>query len=152
RIPNISGFTSFRRNVGKTENRGVELSLHSVNIQKQHFNWETRLAFSLNRNKILKLTGNDNDGDGVEDDDIASGWFIGYSLESNFDYEFNGIFQEGDEDLSLLPGAKPGDVKFKDINDDGRITPADRRVLSSSQPDFLAGVTNIVSYRQLSLM
>lgn len=152
RIPNISGFTSFLRNIGETENRGVELSLNSVNIQKQHFNWETRLAFSLNRNKILKLTGNDNDGDGVEDDDIASGWFIGYPLESNFDYEFNGIYQEGDEDLSLLPGAKPGDVKFKDINDDGRINPADRRVLSSSQPDFLAGVTNIVSYRKLSLM
>ncbi|GGG74508.1 SusC/RagA family TonB-linked outer membrane protein [Parapedobacter pyrenivorans] len=151
RIPNMSGFTSFLRNIGETENKGVEVTLNTVNIQKGSFSWETRVAFSLNRNKILKLTGNDLDGNGIEDDDIASGWFIGYPLGSNFDYVFDGIYQEGD-DFSLLPGSKAGDVKFEDVNGDGSITPADRRVLHNTHPDFLAGITNTFSYKQFSLM
>ena len=152
RIPNMSGFVNFLRNIGETENKGVEVTLNTVNIQKGSFSWETRVAFSVNRNKILKLTGNDLNGDGVEDDDIASGWFIGYPLASNFDYVFDGIYQEGDDDFDLLAGSKPGDVKFRDMNDDGKITPADRRVLHSSQPNFLAGITNTFSYKQFSLM
>src|SRR3546814_775778 len=152
RNPNMSGYEKFLSNIGETENKGIEVMLNTVNIQKGGFSWETRVAFSLNRNKILKLTGNDLDGNGVEDDDIASGWFIGYPLASNFDYVFDGIYQEGDDDFSLLPGSKPGDVKFEDVNGDGSITPADRRVLNTSQPDFLAGITNTFSYKQFSLM
>ncbi|MFC7524500.1 TonB-dependent receptor [Parapedobacter sp. GCM10030251] len=152
RIPNMTGFTSFLRNIGETENKGFEFSLNTVNIQKGRFSWDTRIAFSLNRNKILKLTGNDLDGDGVEDDDIASGWFIGHPLAANFDYVFNGIYQEGDDDFSLLPGSKPGDVKFLDVDGDGAITPADRKVLSSSQPGFLAGITNTFFFKQFSFM
>ncbi|MEZ4772934.1 MAG: SusC/RagA family TonB-linked outer membrane protein [Bacteroidia bacterium] len=151
RIPNTSGFETFLRNIGETENRGLELSLTTVNIQKNDFRWSTSVAFSLNRNKIVKLTGNDLNEDGVEDDDIASNWFIGYPLGSNFDYVFDGIFQDGD-DLSLIPGAKPGHVKFKDLNEDGLITPADRTIVNTSQANFLAGITNSFSYRGFSLM
>lgn len=152
RIPNLSGFTSFLRNIGETENRGIELSLNTVNVQKNDFSWNTSIAFTLNRNKILKLSGNDLDGDGVEDDDLASGWFIGYPLDANFDYVFDGIYQEGDEDLSLLPGAKPGHIKFRDIDGDDAITPDDRQVVGSEQPDFLTGITNTFSYKGFSLM
>src|SRR5690606_18198110 len=151
-IPNLSGFTSFLRNIGETENKGFEVTLNTVNIQKGDFAWDTRVVFSLNRNKILKLTGNDLNGDGKEDDDIASGWFIGYPLGSNFDYVFDGIYQEGDPDFDLLPGSKPGHVRFKDINEDGVINPADRMVLSNTQPDFLTGISNTFSYGNLSLM
>ena len=152
RIPNTSGFETFLRNIGETENKGLEVSLHTVNVQKNDFTWSTSIAFSLNRNKIVRLTGNDLDLDGVEDDDIASGWFIGYPLGANFDYVFDGIFQEGDDDLSLIPGAKPGHIRFKDINGDGRITPADRQVINSNQPNFISGITNTFSYKGLSLM
>lgn len=152
RIPNLSGYTSFLRNIGETENRGIEVSLNTQNLQLNDFSWNTSIAFTLNRNKILKLSGNDLNGDGVEDDDIASGWFIGYPLGANFDYVFDGIYQVGDDDFSLLPGSKPGHIKFKDVDGDGAITPDDRRVVSSDQPDFLAGVTNTFSYKGLSLM
>jgi TonB-linked SusC/RagA family outer membrane protein len=151
-IPNISGFTSFLRNIGETENKGFELSLNAATIQRPNFSWNTRIAFTLNRNKILRLTGNDLNEDGIEDDDISSGWFIGYPLGSNFDYVFDGIYQEGDEDISMLPGAKPGHIKFRDVNGDGVISPADRQVVSSDQPDFLTGITNTFTYKGLSLM
>jgi outer membrane receptor protein involved in Fe transport len=114
-IPNTNGFETFLRNIGETSNKGLEIDLRTLNIQKGDFSWSTNIAFSLNRNKIVKLTGRDLNKDGIEDDDIASGWFIGHPLNSNFDYVFDGIFQVGD-DLSLIPGAKIGDIKFKDIS------------------------------------
>ncbi|OJV20492.1 MAG: SusC/RagA family TonB-linked outer membrane protein [Dyadobacter sp. 50-39] len=154
-IPNTNGFEEFLRNVGQTRNRGLEIDLKSTNIQRGGFAWNTSIAFSFNRNKIVKLTGRDVNNDGREDDDIASGWFIGHPLLSNYDYVFDGIFQEGD-DLTLIPGAKPGDIRFKDISGpdgvpDGKITPQDRRVISNAQPRYNLGITNVWSYKGLSL-
>jgi TonB-linked SusC/RagA family outer membrane protein len=154
-IPNTNGFENFLRNIGETKNTGFELDLKTINIQKRNFTWNTNLAFSLNRNEIVKLTGRDINKDGVEDDDIASRWFIGYTLGSNFDYFFDGIFQQGD-DLSSIAGAKIGDIKFKDITGpngtpDGKITPLDRMVVSNNQAKFNMGITNIFSYKNLSL-
>ncbi|WP_229201330.1 SusC/RagA family TonB-linked outer membrane protein [Arcticibacterium luteifluviistationis] len=154
-IPNTNGFENFLRNIGETKNTGFELDVKTLNVQKGNFTWNTNLAFSMNRNKIQKLTGRDIDLDGIEDDDIASGWFIGYPLGSNFDYVFDGIFQEGD-DLGLIRGAQVGDIKFKDISGpngepDGSITPLDRMVISDNQAKFNMGITNIFSYKNFSL-
>lgn len=154
-IPNTNGFETFLRNIGQTQNHGLEIDLKTVNIRKGDFEWRTSLAFSFNRNKITRLTGRDLNKDGKEDDDIASKWFIGYPLGSNFDYVFDGIFQEGD-DLTLIPGAKPGDVKFKDISGpngvpDGKISPDDRTVVSNNQAKFNMGITNVLSYKGFSL-
>lgn len=150
-IPNMSGFTSFLRNIGETENKGLEVSLNTINIQSNGFVWNTKVAFSFNRNKIVKLTGNDLNKDGKEDDDINNKWFIGQPLGSNYDYVFDGIYQEGD-DMSLIPSAKPGHIRFKDIDGDGAITPRDKQVIGSDQPDFLAGLTNTFSYKGVALM
>ena len=154
-IPNTNGFETFLRNIGETSNKGLEIDLKTVNIKKGDFSWNTNLAFSFNRNKIVKLTGRDIDKNGIEDDDIASGWFIGKPLNSNFDYIFDGIYQTGD-DLSLIPGAKVGDIRFKDISGplgvpDGKITPNDRTVISNALPDFIMGITNIFRYKGFSL-
>ncbi|MEZ4970900.1 MAG: TonB-dependent receptor [Flavobacteriaceae bacterium] len=153
-IPNTNGFETFFRNVGETKNWGIEVDVRSSNIRTDKFTWDTGIAFSFNRNEIVKLTGRDANGDGVEDDDIASGWFIGEPLGANFDYIFDGIFQEGD-DLSLIQGAQEGDIRFKDISGpegvpDGIITPADRTVINNNQPDFLLGITNIFRYGNFS--
>ncbi|MFN3380805.1 MAG: TonB-dependent receptor domain-containing protein, partial [Runella zeae] len=154
-IPNTNGFEVFLRNIGKTKNKGFELDLKTKNIERGDWGWNTNIAFSLNRNKIVQLTGRDINNDGIEDDDIASGWFIGQPLGTNFDYVFDGIFQQGD-DLSLIPGSKPGDIKFKDISGpngvpDGKITPLDRAVLHSNQPNFILGITNIINFKKFSL-
>lgn len=154
-IPNTNGFETFLRNIGETKNHGFEIDLKTVNIQKGDFTWNTNLAFSFNRNEIVKLTGRDVNNDGKEDDDIASGWFIGHPLGANFDYVFDGIFQQGD-DLSLITGAKVGDIKFKDISGpngvpDGKITTDDRMVINNNQAKFNMGITNVFSYKNFSL-
>ena len=153
-IPNTNGFETFFRNVGETRNWGLEIDLGTTNIKRENFTWDTNIAFSFNRNEIVALTGRDLDGDGVEDNDIASGWFIGEPLGANFDYVFDGIFQEGD-DLSSIPGAEVGDIRFRDISGpegvpDGIITPDDRTIVNNNQPDFIMGVTNIFNYKNFS--
>lgn len=150
KIPNMSGYTEFLTNIGETNNKGVEIGLNTKNIIYKDFSWETGVTFSLNRNKIVHLTGQDLDGDGREDDDISSGLFIGHSMGSNFDYVFDGIWQEGD-DFSLMPTAKPGDIRFKDLDGGGSIGPEDRKVQHNNRPSFVMGISNTFRYRGLSL-
>ncbi|WP_234733956.1 TonB-dependent receptor [Tellurirhabdus bombi] len=149
RIPNMTGYDTFFTNIGATTNKGIELTLNTQNYSKGSFSWNTSFVFSLNRNKITKLSGVDLDGDGREDDDIASKWFIGYPLGTNFDYVWDGIWQAG-EDITIDPSAKPGFIRFKDVSGDGKIGPEDRQVLHSSQPDFTSGLTNRLSFRGLT--
>jgi TonB-linked SusC/RagA family outer membrane protein len=149
RIPNMTGYETFFTNIGATNNKGIELTLNTNNYTKGKFNWTTNFVFSLNRNKIKSLSGIDLNGDGVEDDDIASGRFIGQPQGANFDYVWDGIWQQGD-DNTIDPSAKPGFIRFKDVSGDGKIGPEDRQVLHSSQPDFMSGLTNRLSYGGLS--
>lgn len=150
RIPNMTGYETYFTNIGGTNNRGLEISLNTQNYTTGKFQWTTNLVYSFNRNKITKLSGVDLNNDGKEDDDIASNRFIGQPLGTNFDYVWDGIWQVG-EDNKIDPTSKPGYVKFKDVNEDGKITPLDRQVLNSNQPDFLAGLTNRFSYGGFSL-
>lgn len=149
RIPNMTGYEDFFTNIGATNNRGIELTLNSSIISAGDFNWSTNLVYTLNRNKITKLTGVV-DETGKEIDDIASRRFIGYPLGSNFDYVVDGIWQVED-DFSVDPGAQPGYLRFVDISGDGRIGPEDRKVLHSNQPDFLASITNMFAYKNFTL-
>ncbi|HET7898706.1 MAG TPA: TonB-dependent receptor, partial [Flavisolibacter sp.] len=70
-LPATTGFGSILVNAGEIQNRGIELNLHSLNIETGKFSWSSDAAFSLNRNKITHLLG-DVDGDGKEDDMVSS--------------------------------------------------------------------------------
>lgn len=150
-LPEMTGYNSVMTNIGELSNRGFEATINTINIKKGDFTWGTNLVFSLNRNRIESLTGTDLDNDGKEDDVIANNWFIGHPLGANYDYVFDGIWQEGD-DMSIDPSAKPGFIRFKDVNENGKIDPDDRQVLHSSEPDFIMGLTNTFTYKGLSLM
>jgi len=149
-IPNMSGYNDYTTNVGETENKGIELSLNTENIKMKDFSWNTSFNFSSNRNKIIHLTGEDLDGDGKEDDDIGQSRFIGYSMGSNYNYVFDGIWQEGD-DFSIDKSAKPGDIKFKDVDGNGSIGPEDRVVLHNNRPKFMLSMNNALTYKDFSL-
>ena len=76
-IPEITGFDQITTNIGEVKNRGVELSLDGSPIRTEDFVWKMNFNFSLNRNEIVSLVGLDADGDGREDDLVASGLLIG---------------------------------------------------------------------------
>ena len=149
-IPVMNGYTSVLTNIGKVNNKGLEVSLNSSNIQNEKFQWNTNLSFTYNRNTIKSLFGSDLDDDGQEDDDIANSWFIGQPINSFYDYVFDGIYQEGDTDIPT--GSQPGFVRVKDLNGDGIISADDRAVIGSGGiPEYQIGFRNDISYQNISL-
>jgi TonB-dependent starch-binding outer membrane protein SusC len=151
-IPNMTGYSTFTTNVGSVNNKGVEITLNTVNVKSDGFEWVSTITYAKNNNEITDLM--DIDGDGIGDDDPSNRRFIGKPMFSYFDYVWDGIWQEG-EDMSMDPGAKAGFVKFKDVSGpdgvpDGKIDPLDREVLFSSLPVYTASLTNTLSYKGIS--
>ena len=153
-LPSVSGKTSILSNLGKIKNKGVEIGLHSVNIETKDFSWTSDFAFSLNRNKVATIYGEDNDGDGKEDDLISSGYFIGKTLGTIYNYKVNGMWQQSDVDNgTIMEGMRPGDYKLEDVDGDGKISSdKDRQFLGTSKENFRWSLTNTLSYKDFSLM
>ncbi len=144
-ISSVQGIDSVTQNIGKTSNKGFELQLGTVNLNRGSFRWSTDLNFAMNRNKIVDLYGD-------QTDDIGSGWFIGMPIDVNYGYKFAGIFQEGDDiKNSAQPTALPGYVRVVDVNGDGKIDPLDRTFIGSLQPKYTAGLTNTVRFSRFTL-
>ncbi|GAB3180578.1 SusC/RagA family TonB-linked outer membrane protein [Telluribacter humicola] len=148
-LPQTSGFGSVLTNIGEINNTGIEFMLHGVPFQTNDFTWDLSVNFSRNRNKIVSLLGEDLDGDGKEDDLIASGLFIGRPIGTIYSYQIDGL---NGLDNERLPGFDPGSYKVIDQNADGKITPeADRIILGQREPAFQFGIQNNVSYKQFTL-
>lgn len=152
-IPQSAGFGSVTENRGDVLNRGFEFSVNSVNIAREHFSWNTDFNISVNRNKVVAL--------GRSDDPIYSGFSsegnptnitrIGSPVGMIFGYVVEGIYQN-EADLAKypsFPGAIPGNMRFKDVNGDGQITPVeDFDVIGNPYPDFTWGLTNTLNYKK----
>ncbi|WP_150451271.1 SusC/RagA family TonB-linked outer membrane protein [Arenibacter lacus] len=156
RLPIMTGYGSILANIGEINNKGLEVNLTTVNIKNQDFSWETSFTYWKNKNKIVSLYGIDSDGDGVEDDDLGNRWFIGKSLGAIYDYKFDGIVQTEDIEYQETFGARPGDVKFKDISGpdgvpDGKITTDDRSIIGYTKPNFTLNMSNTINYKNFNL-
>lgn len=134
-LPDILGFSSVWDNLGEVQNRGIELSLNSVNMDRDKFSWRSTLTFQLNRNKIARLYG-DLDENGKEKDDVANRRFIGHSLDEIWDYKILGVWQVEEKDEAARYGVKPGDFKLQDVDNDGKFTNADKQFLGWTNPRF----------------
>ena len=144
-ISPVQGITSIAENIGKTQNRGIEFEVSSVNLQHGSFSWSTDFNIAANRNKVVDLYG---DGQ----DDVLNKWFIGHPISVNYGYKFDGIFQQGDDIAhSAQPTAQPGYVKILDANHDGQITPDDRVFIGNLEPSYTAGLTNTLKYKRFTL-
>lgn len=144
-LPALTGYSSILDNIGKLENRGIDVSIHSINIRMKDFSWETNLNFSFYRNKITQLYG-----DGK--DDIVNGWFIGKSLGAIYTYKVLGVWQTGEDPSASNPGAKPGDLKLADLDKNGSISATgDRTVVGYTVPKWTGGIINTFTYKSLSL-
>jgi TonB-linked SusC/RagA family outer membrane protein len=134
-LPDILGFSSVWDNLGEVQNKGVEISLNSVNINKENFTWRTTANFQLNRNKIVSLYG-DKDENGREKDDVANRRFIGHALDEIWNYKILGVWQTNEADEAAKYGVKPGDFKIKDVDGDGKFTNADKEFQGYTNPRF----------------
>jgi len=146
-IPVVTGFSNILTNIGQLNNKGLELSLNSKNINSGEFKWTSALNFARNVNKVVKLLG-DLNGDGVEDDLPQSGLFIGQSTAVIYDYQVNGIWQVGEQ---IPTGYSPGTYRIVDQNRDGIINASDRTVLGSSAPAYRISLLNNFQYKNFTL-
>jgi TonB-linked SusC/RagA family outer membrane protein len=153
-IPAISPATvgSVWSNIGGIENKGIELTLNTVNI-KGNLNWTTNFTFSLNRDKITKLYG------GANDQDVGNGWFVGQSINAIYDYQQVGNWTEkelyagvGTAPGQILGNWYPGQFKYADLNKDGVIDASnDRKIIGSKAPNYSFGINNTLAYKNFSL-
>ena len=155
-------------NYGKIKNTGLEFTLTAHPIDNKNFKWTTEGQISFNRNKLVALSGTASAaivGYG-QWNDIVSVSNVGESLFSFYGYVTDGFYTSL-EDLQNSPHTENypkdgvsfnqystpwvGDIKFKDLNGDGKITEADRTNIGSPMPKFTFGWTNTFTYKNLDL-
>ncbi|WP_020603917.1 SusC/RagA family TonB-linked outer membrane protein [Spirosoma spitsbergense] len=148
-LPQTSGFANVFTNLGQLNNTGFEFMLHAQPVRTKNLSWNVTVNFARNRNKVVTILGEDKNNDGVEDDLVASGLFIGKPIGTVYDYKVQGIYQLNDE---KLVGFLPGTYRIEDVNGDGKITVADdRQFLGNTEPAYSFGIQNTVSYGQFTL-
>lgn len=150
-IPTTSGFSSILASLGQIDNNGVEISLNTKNITSKDFTWSSGITYWKNNNKVASLFGDDNDGDGIEDDDIGSSLFIGESLGAIYGYEYIGVVQASDTQYIADTGAEPGDPMFRDLDGVPGITAdGDRKILGFDRPNFRMSFSNTLTYKNFT--
>jgi TonB-linked SusC/RagA family outer membrane protein len=154
-LPTSIGFNAVTRNVGETQNSGIELGITTVNIDKGGFKWSSDIVFTKNTEKIISLYN------GAKDD-IGNKWFIGQPLSAIFDYKKLGIWQTSEAEAAKALGSSVGQIKIEDNNGrdangnltglpDGKITQDDRVILGSDIPNWTGSITNRISYKGFDL-
>ncbi|MGZ3946185.1 MAG: SusC/RagA family TonB-linked outer membrane protein, partial [Mucilaginibacter sp.] len=152
-VPSISGYDVALSNVGNVRNRGWEFTLTTKNIVGSGFNWSTDFNISFNRNKVLSLGPTTQIFDAPKNDNPTSITKVGLPLGQFYGYIFEGIFQN-QHDLDTYPhfdGEQPGNVRYKDINNDGVIDGSDQTVIGNPWPQFTFGFSNHFSYKKFDL-
>lgn len=154
-VPNVLGYSSIPTNLGEIENRGIEASVTGFIISNNQLTWSVTANFSKNKNKLVKGVLQDPET-GEYIDDIANRWFIGKPVNIYYDYQFDGIWQLGDDIAnSAQPNARPGDVKVADLSGpegipDGIITTDDRTIIRRD-PKWIGSVSTSLRYKGFEL-
>ena len=150
-LPPVSGYVSKLENIGKTSNRGFEVTLNTVNIQKENFTWSTSITWNTNKEEIVELQNG-------KQDMLAQRWFIGQPIQVFYDYDNAGIWQNTPEDLAEIEKFNanghhfyPGSVRVVDQNGDYRITADDQVIRGTNRPKWTGGITNTLRYKDFTL-
>jgi len=152
-ISSVSGFETTLRNLGEVQNKGFELALRTKNFVGD-FTWNTDINFSTNKNEVMSLNEGNEPIYSSGSAGVRHVTRVGDPIGSYYGYVTDGIYQtQADIDNAPIdtqaPNAGPGDIRFKDINGDGEITPDDRTVTGSYFPDFTWGINNSFSYKNV---
>ncbi|MGV8091415.1 MAG: SusC/RagA family TonB-linked outer membrane protein [Mangrovibacterium sp.] len=152
-ISPVNGTTTIKQNVGSTENFGYEVQLSTTNIGKKDFTWTTNVNLSYSKNKIVDVGVYDENGNTISD--VGNRWFIGKPINVLYNYKFDHILQEGETPPVSQATAKPGYALVHNLNDEGsskdKIDADDMTIIGYADPFYYAGLTNTITYKNLSL-
>jgi TonB-linked SusC/RagA family outer membrane protein len=149
-IPSVTGFTSTFANIGKTANKGIDISITTVNIRQNDLTWSTTINAAWQKEHIVSLTN------GTQPD-INNGWFPGYPVDVIYGYKTLGLWQTKDASEMQAFNANGnaftvGSVRIADINGDNKIDPNnDRTIIGWTRPRWTVGMSNDVNFKQWSL-
>lgn len=145
-----TGYTTKLSNLGKVNNKGLEISLNSELIKKKDFSLNLGATFTKNKNSLVSIYGKDENGDGIEDDSPGNSWFIGKPIDVYYQYKAVGIYQVG-ETIPIVTGTTlyPGDIKLYDANPSNGATPNpnEDRIITSKMPDWFGTVSLSMKYK-----
>ncbi|HEX5551686.1 MAG TPA: TonB-dependent receptor [Chitinophagaceae bacterium] len=146
-VPSVTGFITTVANVGKTANKGFDISINTDNIRNKNLQWSTTLNASFNKDHIVALTSG-------QKADINNGWFVGAPINVIYGYQGDGLWKASDSALiSKFNGNgssfRPGMARPVDQNGDGKIDANnDRIVIGHTRPRWAVGMVNDVTYHQ----
>src|SRR5690606_39032984 len=137
-------------NIGELENKGIELSLNSWNINTDKLKWGSQVTFSHNRGIITEL-GSNNAPMILTREQMSVINEVGRAPFSFFGYDYLGVYvNQGEvdsEEVKYPYTLHPGMGRYRDVNGDGEINSEDRTVIGNAQPDFIWALTNTVQFK-----
>lgn len=134
-LPRTTGFAGYRANVGTMRNSGIEFELRAtpLDLQDIGFKWDVNFNLTAITNELVEL---------IDEEPIFAG-FQSVIIEGSPLTSFWGLDYTGLDEF--------GDATYRDVNEDGEITPADETVIGDFVADFSGGLTNVFSYKGISL-
>lgn len=152
-LPSLTGYVRTWANVGKTENKGIDLTLNTINVKTNDFTWSSSLTLSADRNKIVELAN------GIQED-INNRWFVSQPIGVFYDYVYDGIWKTSEAELATKYSRLPGQIRIKDLKNeldengqeiisiDGN---NDRMIVGKARPDWSGGFINTFNYKNFEL-
>lgn len=162
-LPSSSGYSSALQNIGNTQNKGLEINVNTININRKNLQWNSNFNITFNKNKVVKLfEGNEiinSEGNGGYGS--ASSLSIireGLPIGSFFGWQSTGVYATSSDNKNVIRNSnatgyifRGGDMIFTDQNGDNVINDNDRVVIGNALPKFTGGLTNTIQYKNLEL-
>src|SRR5690606_22268473 len=168
-VPTSSGFNTVLQNIGSIRNRGLEITLNTINVKAKDFQWSSDFNISFNDNKVLSLTEGETSflsrvsWTGSYNTSSLYMTRVGYPATALYGVAWDGVYQYSDFDNAgnLRPEVpsngmerdqiQPGDIKYKDINGDGIVNEMDNIIIGRAIPIHVGGLNNNFTYKGFSL-
>lgn len=146
-VQGVLGMDAPAQNAGSMQNTGFDLSLFHNNRINKDFSYAVNLNIAYVKNKITDMCGTEG-----ENPDDSKYWYLeGYALGSFYGYEAIGYFNTEEElanDAKRTGTEQLGDIKYRDLNNDGKIDAAnDRKVIGKDKPSWTGGLNIALYYK-----
>ena len=159
-VEGVTGYATALRNAGSVTNKGIELEIGAVLIDRKDLKWNVNGNIAHNKNEVTSL------GQATSIIPGIGGATLGYisplivavgePLGTFYGYKFAGIVQSEEQAATLTPQTinklEPGNPYYEDVNGDGVVNTEDQTILGNAQPKFTYGLNTTLKYKQFDLL